>query len=125
MVDGFSAIEVDRADRVVSGKSATEHVDLTSELALTEMRARVWYIEPGNTRKTYHRHGEQEELYYVLDGPGRIRIGDEVVDVPAGTALRLPPETPRQVFNDTDDTHVWLVVGAPPVPNDGRAVDGE
>ena len=74
---------------------------------------------------SYHRQTEQEEFYYVLEGPGRIKVDDELMDVPEGTAVRVPPETPRQVLNDTEGEHVWLIIGAPPVTNDGRAPTDE
>lgn len=73
---------------------------------------------------SYHRQHEQEELYYVLKGPARIRIRDERMDVPEGTAIRIAPETPRQVFNDTDQEHRWLIVGAPPTEDDSRGIEG-
>jgi len=101
-----------------SEKSGTRHVDLTAELDLSESRAKVWYLSPGDAM-SYHRQGSQEELYYVLDGPGRMKIGGDVVDVPEDTAVRVAPDTPRQVLNDTDGEHVWLVVGAPPIEGDG------
>ncbi|MEM4781962.1 MAG: hypothetical protein QXG03_10445 [Halalkalicoccus sp.] len=59
----------------------------------------------------------------MLSGPARIRIGEERLDVPEGTALRIPPETPRQVFNDTDRDHRWLIIGAPPVESDGEVLE--
>lgn len=122
MTAEYEAVRIDEAERSLSEKSETRYVDLTTVLGLTEMRARVWDVEAGNARKTYHRQERQEELYYVIDGPGRMEIGDETVDVPEGTALRVPPETPRRVINDTERDHVWLVVGAPPVADDGRSV---
>lgn len=123
MADRYRAIDIDDGPRVRSGRSETETTDLTAELGLTEMRARVWHLEPGHDRKPLHRHAEQEELYVLLEGPGRLRIGEETLSVEAGTALRLPPETPRRVFNDTDEPAVWLVVGAPPVAHDGRPLE--
>lgn len=53
-------------------------------------------------------------------------MSDEYVDVSEGSALRVPPETRRQVLNDGEGgsgKHVWLVVGAPNVPDDGLVVD--
>lgn len=120
MADEYSMVYVDDVDRQPSHVSGTMHVDLVAELGCTEMRPKVWYLSPGDAM-SFHRQTEQEEFYYVLDGPGRMRIGDETMDVPTGTAVRIPPETPRQVFNDTDDEeHVWLIIGAPPVEDDGR-----
>lgn len=106
-----------------SEKSDTEHVDLTATLDLTEMRSRVWYLEPGHDRKGTHVHDEQEELYHVAAGPGRMTVDGETITVPTGAFVRVPPETPRGLFNDTDEEHVWLVVGAPPVEHDGQRVD--
>lgn len=125
MAERYTAIQIETAPRVLSGRSETETTDLTAELGLSSMRARVWHLEPGNTRKALHRHEEQEELYVLLEGPGRIRIDDETLEVTPGAALRLPPETPRRIFNDTDRPAVWLVVGAPPVEHDGQPVEAD
>lgn len=70
---------------------------------------------------SHHRQTEQEEFYYVLEGPGRILIGDHIHDVPEGTALRIPPKTSRQVLHDGESgEHVWLIIGAPAAIFDGR-----
>ncbi len=118
--DTYDLVDPDAVERELSGKSETEHVDLTSALQLEETRARVWYLEPGHDRKGTHVHEKQEELYYVIEGPGRLTVADETLDVPEGAFVRLPPETPRRLFNDTDEEHVWLIVGAPPVADDGH-----
>ena len=115
----YSSVNVADVEAEPSKKSGTLHVDLTAELGLTESRAKVWYLSPGDAM-SYHRQATQEELYYVLEGPGRMKIDGEILDVPAGTALRVDPDTPRQVLNDTSGEHVWLVVGAPPTEDDGR-----
>lgn len=116
----YEAVVVDDAEREPSAVSGTMHVDLVSELGCVEMRPKMWYLSPGD-EMGFHRQDVQEELYYVVRGPGRLRVGDEVRDVEEGTAIRVPPETPRQILNDTEDEHdhVWLVVGAPPVEDDG------
>jgi mannose-6-phosphate isomerase-like protein (cupin superfamily) len=118
--DAYDRFDPAAAERDLSGKSETEHVDLTGALHLEETRARVWYLEPGHDRKGTHVHEQQEELYYVIEGPGQLTVADETLDVPEGAFVRLPPKTPRQLFNDTDEEHVWLIVGAPPVTDDGQ-----
>lgn len=118
--EAYELVDPADATREVSGKSETDHLDLTEALDLTEMRARVWYLEPGHDRKGTHVHGEQEELYYAIEGTGKLTIAGETVEVPEGAFVRLPPSTPRRLFNDTDGEHVWLIVGAPPVTDDGH-----
>lgn len=40
-----------------------------------------------------HKHGEQEEIYVVVDGSGRIKLDDEVVELRRWDAVRIPSET--------------------------------
>ena len=124
MPEGYETVRVDEVEQQESAKSGTRHVDLVAELGTTEMRPKVWYLSPGDAM-SYHRQTEQEEFYYVLEGPGRMKVDGELMDVPEGTAVRVSPETPRQVLNDTEGEHVWLIVGAPPVEDDGRPATDE
>jgi mannose-6-phosphate isomerase-like protein (cupin superfamily) len=47
-----------------------------------------------------HHHKTQEELYLVLSGTLQFKLGDDVVDVPGGTAVRVGPEVVRSVWNE-------------------------
>jgi Mannose-6-phosphate isomerase len=112
-------VQVDDIEPKPSQVSGTSHVSLVEQLGTTETRPKVWYLSPGDAM-SHHRQTEQEEIYYLLSGPGQIQIDDELLDVEEGTAIRVPPETPRQVRNDTEGEHVWLIIGAPNVEDDGR-----
>jgi mannose-6-phosphate isomerase-like protein (cupin superfamily) len=37
-----------------------------------------------------HHHVETEEIYYILEGTGRIMVGDEMREVVAGDAVFIP-----------------------------------
>jgi uncharacterized cupin superfamily protein len=89
------------------------NTDLGKQLETTQLGARMWRLEPGQA-STRHRHFSQEELYVLLEGTGRVRIGEEVLTLAPLDALVVDVETVRQLFNDTDDDQLWLVVGAPP-----------
>ena len=47
-----------------------------------------------------HRHKTQEEIYFVLSGRLQFKLDDEVVDVNAGTAVRVAAEVVRSIWND-------------------------
>src|SRR5256885_16801542 len=47
-----------------------------------------------------HRHKSQEELYLVLKGVLQFKLGDDVVDVPAGCAVRVPARTGGPGWDD-------------------------
>lgn len=51
----------------------------------------------------------------LLEGTGQIRVDDhEALTLKRYDALVVEPQSVRQVFNDTSEDALWLVVGAPP-----------
>ncbi len=74
--------------------------------------ARLWKLPP-RSANTLHKHVRAEEFYFVLEGIGRIRIGEETLTVPRYGAVLVGPSSLRQVFNDTDSETLWLIIGAP------------
>ncbi|MGB1260122.1 MAG: cupin domain-containing protein [Akkermansiaceae bacterium] len=62
---------------------------------------------------TLHRHNTKEEFYFLLEGKGRIRVGDSTLTLQPHEGLHVCPEQMRQVFNDTPKPALWLIVGAP------------
>jgi mannose-6-phosphate isomerase-like protein (cupin superfamily) len=89
------------------------NTDLAKQLDAVSLGARLWRLGPGQA-STLHRHFATEELYVVLEGRGRIRVDDEALDLEPLDALLVEPESTRQVFNDTEEDALWLIVGAPP-----------
>lgn len=88
------------------------NTDLGGQLEAEQLGARLWRLAPGQA-STRHRHVEQTELYVVLEGSGRMRVGDELLTLAPLSAVLVEPRTVRQVFNDTDADALWLVVGTP------------
>lgn len=74
--------------------------------------ARLWRLPP-RSANTLHKHPKKEEFYFVVEGTGRIRVGEETLTVPTHGGLLVGPQLLRQVFNDTDAPVLWLIVGAP------------
>ena len=89
------------------------NTDLAKQLDATALGARLWRLMPGQA-STRHRHRAQEELYLLLEGTGRMRVGDEVLTLGRHDTILVPADSVRQLFNDTDAEQLWLVVGAPP-----------
>ena len=42
-----------------------------------------------------HHHREQEEVYVVVSGSGRMRLDDEIVELNQWDIVRVSPETIR------------------------------
>jgi mannose-6-phosphate isomerase-like protein (cupin superfamily) len=52
-------------------------------------------VRPGKRQAFAHRHEQAEEIYVVLAGKGRIKVGDEIRDIQALDAIRVAPTAPR------------------------------
>jgi len=95
-----------------SNQMGVLNTDLAAQLEAQALGARLWRLAPGQA-STKHRHLTQTELYVVLEGTGRIRIGGEAHTLAPLSSVLLEPEVVRQVFNDTAADALWLVVGTP------------
>jgi len=96
-----------------SNQMGVQNTDLAKQLGSATLAARLWLLRPGQA-STRHRHVEQTELYVVLAGTGRMRIGAAVHSLAPHSSVLVEPDVVRQLFNDTDEEALWLVVGAPP-----------
>jgi len=73
-----------------------------------------------------HRHKTQEEIYYVISGTLQFKLEDEVIDVPAGSAVRVAPAVTRSIWNEGpgDAALVICSVRLEDPHADGELVDG-
>lgn len=88
------------------------NADFLERTGSEKMGARLWRMPP-RSANTLHKHIRAEEFYFVLEGTGRLRIGEDTVTVPRHGGVWVAPELIRQVFNDTDEEVLWLIFGAP------------
>jgi uncharacterized cupin superfamily protein len=112
-VSAYRLLRADDAFWRPSNQMGVLNTDLGKQLGAETMGARLWRIQPGQA-STRHQHRRTTELYVLLEGSGRIRVGDELLTLSPLDALLVEPQVVRQPFNDTDADQLWLVVGAPP-----------
>ena len=68
---------------------------------------------PPGSATTPHYHPQTEEIYYILSGEGRMRIGDEMRDVAVGDAIAIPPGEVHTILNTGAAMLVFLCCCAP------------
>ena len=68
-----------------------------------------------------HLHTEQEEVYVILDGGGRAKVEDEIVELRRHDVLRVGPGVTRS-FESGPDGMEMVVFGA---PNTGPSPGGD
>lgn len=110
--DRYRVLPADEAFWRPSNQMGVLNTDLAKQLGAETFGARLWRLAPGQA-STRHRHRETVELYVVLEGTGRIRVGDELLTLAPLSSLLVQPRVVRQIFNDTDADALWLVHGTP------------
>jgi mannose-6-phosphate isomerase-like protein (cupin superfamily) len=68
-----------------------------------------------------HRHKTQEEIIYVISGQVQVKVEGEVVEVPAGAAIRIGPGVTQGTWNEGPGEAEILIISHRMEPDD--AVD--
>ena len=69
-----------------------------------------------------HTHKTQEEVFVVLSGSMRVKIGDEIKELGQWDAIRLHKDTPRG-FEAGPEGVEMLAIGAPGGPGDAVNIE--
>jgi mannose-6-phosphate isomerase-like protein (cupin superfamily) len=68
---------------------------------------------PEGLSTTAHLHRQTEEIYYVLEGRGTMRVGEETRAVGPGDAIAIPPGAVHQITNTGSGVLKFLCCCAP------------
>jgi mannose-6-phosphate isomerase-like protein (cupin superfamily) len=61
-----------------------------------------WTVAPHSSGSGPHSHEENDEIFLVTEGTMAVRVGDEWVEAPRGTFLRIPAGVIHDFENRTD-----------------------
>jgi quercetin dioxygenase-like cupin family protein len=96
----------------------------SAELGLDNSGISYQRLAPGFRMPFGHKHKQQEELYVVVSGGGRIKLDDEIVELRQWDAIRVPKDTTRAIEAGPDGVEV-LAYGAPATgPGDAETEPG-
>ena len=76
-------------------------------------------VPPGKRAYPFHNHRLNEEMFYVLEGSGEVRIGAETFPVRAGDFIACPPGGPElahQIVNTGSGELRYLAVSTMQYP---------
>ena len=102
------------------GRRVVDH-----EMHLQYIGLTVNALTAGEEAGYWHKHSQVEELYIFIGGHGQLALNEDVVDVTAGSIVRVSPETWITWRCDPSSTEElrWFCVRAggtelPEFPND-------
>ena len=94
---------------------ASERRPLAKVLGAENVAINYFELEPGEQFGFgYHRHPDQEEVFYVLDGTATFETEDGDVTVSADEVIRFEPGEWQLGRNEGDERLRALALGAPP-----------
>ena len=86
---------------------------LRDSLDCEQLGVSILTCEPGWEGKPHdHAADGQEEVYVLVEGAATVTVDDEEVPMEAGDALRVDPESTRQIHNG-DAESKFVLAGAP------------
>jgi mannose-6-phosphate isomerase-like protein (cupin superfamily) len=80
-------------------------------------------LAPGFRIPFGHKHAQQEEVYVVVRGSGRVKVGDEIVELGEWDAIRFDKDVMRQMEAGPDGIE-YLAFGAGDDPRDAEMAPG-
>ena len=94
-----------------------------SPLGARDIGVSHWRYAPNFRSPAGHSHREQEEVYVVVAGSGRVRLDDEVREIRQWDTIRVAPAVVRQFEAGPDGLDLIAVGGPKPEGGDGVLSD--
>ncbi len=120
-MSGFTKVnlkEIDPGESAdVQARFARKHLN-SDHLGISLFRYRSGYRS-----QTGHRHREQEELYLVVAGSGRVKLDDEIVDLQQWDVVRVAPSTVRAFEGGSDGLELVAIGSDRPEGGDGERIE--
>ncbi|MGA8218402.1 MAG: cupin domain-containing protein [Solirubrobacterales bacterium] len=113
MAEGYTIKSIDEFEEMEGSGGATWRLARKS-LGAEAFGFNVVDIEAGGQIPAHDHTGDnQEEVFIVLEGEGKIVTDGEEHDAPAGTFCRFAPEVNRTIRNESDANVRALLIGVP------------
>ena len=88
--------------------SSDARTELHNKLSLTGAEISINHLLAGTGVPFIHSHKNNEEIYAILSGKGKVIIDGETIELVAGDWLRISPAAKRQFFA-AEDTEIHFI----------------
>lgn len=99
---------------------------IASQLGAQKLGYNITAIPPGKRAFPFHNHHVNEEMFFVLEGTGEVRIGEAVYPIRPGDIIACPAggkETAHQIINNGSAELKYLAVSTKLSPEIGEYPD--
>ena len=85
-------------------------IELHDKIGLTGAEISINNLPAGASVPFVHSHKNNEEIYAILEGKGKVVIDDESINISAGDWIRISPKAKRQFFADTNSSISYICI---------------
>ena len=108
-------INLDNIEYTLSGNGNEFEADLgpvANRIGAKHLGYRITRLPPGKKAFPLHAHYANEEMFFVLEGQGEVRMGEETHPIRKGDFIAAPPDPdcPHQIVNSSDRELIYLCV---------------
>ena len=114
-------INVDDVEAVTRGNGGTFEASFKPVGAVLDSKMlgfNITVLQPGKKAFPYHAHRGNEEMFFVLEGEGSVRIDGTTHRIRTGDFISLPPgrDSAHQIVNDSTAPLRYLAVSTMRMP---------
>ena len=94
-------------------KFAARLGDIGRRLGAQKLGYNLTVVPPGKRAFPFHNHRINEEMFFILEGEGEVRIGRDTYPIRQGDVIAHPPggpETAHQIINTSKSELKYLAV---------------
>lgn len=112
-IESVSTVKVSHGD-----KFEAELAPAGREVGSKKLGFNVTTIPAGKCSFPYHAHRANEEMFFILEGEGSVRIAGETHKIRKGDFVSLPPgkDSAHQIINDSKAPLRFLAVSTMEIP---------
>jgi len=114
----LSEVPVDKINAPEGSVFSGSRQRVGAQIGAQKLGYSFFTVPPGWTAFPYHNHMGNEEMIYIIDGDGILRLGKDELAVSADTVVACPPgDFPHQLINTGSRELRYLVVSTMEYPD--------
>jgi uncharacterized cupin superfamily protein len=114
----LSEVPVDRINAPEGSVFSGSRQRVGAQIGAQKLGYSFFTVPPGKTAFPYHNHAGNEEMIYIIEGDGILRLGKDELAVSADTVIACPPgDFSHQLINTGSRELRYLVVSTMAYPD--------
>ena len=96
-----------------NGKFTSSRGQISDHIGAKQLGYNLTVVPPGKTQCPFHSHHGEEEMFFILEGEGELRFGDQRHRIRAHDVIACPtggPEVAHQIINTGATTMRYLSI---------------